>query len=587
MEPNSPLLLATPSPPLAPPPPPPPPPSATPATRKTEAMDLDFVKRKPRFPKLASHTKLVKDKRSRQNISYALFFPLHAQFWTEKVPGTQVLPLSVLYVLYAAALFAELGWGSGSRYEELAMPLVLLLVYSVLLARASSASESGEAPVFEVQSPPPPPSFAQGTSSSGSSKKKKPASSNASSSDYSEESSSSDDDGEEPGADKEDSIGKRNKSVVSVRRSLLLLGSTGSGAAVHIGEEDKPPLRTRSSEDAVDGVKILHWSTVTGHAEKMLLTPVQIRIELEEKCLQRDMRDKTDFYFKLAVVGAVALGLCPVLFRGWKFGGGVVVGREMLDAVVGHTFREQATCAVCAVAAGFLSWVILNHIAGAVDTFERRYLYAKYFSWLTSSRKAQRAGLPYFRLHKVEAIKVWLSLRSRRTELDLEQIGPYKASDVLAHFLFTSAIVVVGFVAFRAMQQFDNNGVPATLQDWVVLVWAVLLSVYVQRITSLANKAQERFSNTSVLLTEELNIHMHLLRKPNKKEELQACNQMLKVAGSLIKELEGNKNKKGGGHGEAFVLDPMLYSIIRVVFLSALGALSSDLLGFRVRIWKI
>jgi hypothetical protein len=42
----------------------------------------------------------------------------------------------------------------------------------------------------------------------------------------------------------------------------------------------------------------------------------------------------------------------------------------------------------------------------------QRYLHAKYFSALTSSRRARRYGLPHFRLHKVANIKMWLSLRS-------------------------------------------------------------------------------------------------------------------------------------------------------------------------------
>jgi len=155
-------------------------------------------------------------------------------------------------------------------------------------------------------------------------------------------------------------------------------------------------------------------------------------------------------------------------------------------------------------------------------------------------------------------------------------------------------IFLVGAVAIRALQRVSNQDSssgevshplnPSSLNDVMLMVWAGLLSMYVQRVLSLATKAHEKFSNTSVLLTEELNIHMRLLRKPHKKDELTACNQMLKVANSLIKELEGSKTKKGSG---GLVLDPALYSIIRVTLLSALGALSSDLLGFRVRMWKL
>ena len=41
-----------------------------------------------------------------------------------------------------------------------------------------------------------------------------------------------------------------------------------------------------------------------------------------------------------------------------------------------------------------------------------RFLYAKLFSHLTSSRRARNSDLPHFRLNKVRNIKTWLSVRS-------------------------------------------------------------------------------------------------------------------------------------------------------------------------------
>ena len=51
---------------------------------------------------------------------------------------------------------------------------------------------------------------------------------------------------------------------------------------------------------------------------------------------------------------------------------------------------------------------------GCIFLFFRfqRYMYAKFFSSLTSTRRARRNKLPHFRLHKVKNIKAWLSLRS-------------------------------------------------------------------------------------------------------------------------------------------------------------------------------
>lgn len=51
-------------------------------------------------------------------------------------------------------------------------------------------------------------------------------------------------------------------------------------------------------------------------------------------------------------------------------------------------------------------------LAVAERTFKQRFLYAKLFSHLTSSRRARKSELPHFRLNKVRNIKTWLSVRS-------------------------------------------------------------------------------------------------------------------------------------------------------------------------------
>jgi hypothetical protein len=375
-------------------------------------------------------------------------------------------------------------------------------------------------------------------------------------------------------------------------------------------------LLSQSMDDLLDAVKSVHWSA-TG-PEKVFLTPGQIREELERKIYELRFSES---YRHFAFTGAIGVALIPIAFRTYLFGGSLYcrfVSLPMLHEV----FTIPTYCETCtsqgllqdigtslsqifgtsifdilgvvtsAVSTCVLAWILLGSVAGTVETFKRRYMYAKYFSKLTSSRKARRAGLPYFHLHKVDHIKVWLSLRSRRIELDRECLGPYPASDTVAHFLFMVAIFLVGVVAFRAIQNASGSpnkqggaSILSSMSDWLLFTWAFILAVFVQRIMMLASKTHERFQNTSVLLTEELNIHMRLLRKPEKKEELNACNQMLKVAAALIKELEGGKAKKG--MAGTLILDPWLYSIVRVVLLSALGALSSDLFGFRVRLWKI
>ncbi|XP_062323368.1 protein PHTF1-like [Osmerus eperlanus] len=70
-------------------------------------------------------------------------------------------------------------------------------------------------------------------------------------------------------------------------------------------------------------------------------------------------------------------------------------------------------------------------------------------------------------------------------------------------------------------------------------------------------------------------------KKPNKKEELNIVNNVLKLATKLMKELDIPFRLLG------LTVNPLVYNITRVVILSALSAVVSDLLGFNIRLWKI
>lgn len=59
-----------------------------------------------------------------------------------------------------------------------------------------------------------------------------------------------------------------------------------------------------------------------------------------------------------------------------------------------------------------LTFLFFFLLAVAERTFKQRFLYAKLFSHLTSSRRARKSELPHFRLNKVRNIKTWLSVRS-------------------------------------------------------------------------------------------------------------------------------------------------------------------------------
>ncbi|XP_061639693.1 putative homeodomain transcription factor 1 isoform X2 [Phyllopteryx taeniolatus] len=181
----------------------------------------------------------------------------------------------------------------------------------------------------------------------------------------------------------------------------------------------------------------------------------------------------------------------------------------------------------------------------AERTYKQRLLFAKHFSHLTSARKAKKSEIPHFRLKKVQNIKMWLSLRS---------------------FL-------------RLLQ--SHKTFLDSLTNWELMLWASSLVLFLLRLATLGSETNCKYSNSSVLLTEQINLYLKIEKKPNKKEELNIVNNVLKLATKLMKELDMPFRLLG------LTVNPLIYNITRVVILSAVSAVVSDLLGFNIRLWKI
>ena len=271
---------------------------------------------------------------------------------------------------------------------------------------------------------------------------------------------------------------------------------------------------------------------------------------------------------------------------------------DILSVAIGQTVQERVVCMCTAVSASFLSMLIFRGLCIAENTYWRRFLFAKYFAALTSSRRARKANLPHFRLHKISHIRSWLSLRARRNARVRQ--GPHRAGDSIAQSSVTLTVCLVGVVGLQIVSTIsggENNGdapIPASralgkaadgFEEWVLFLWTAVLCIYMMRFMNLASKTSQKYRNNAQLLTEQLNLYLRMLRKPEKQEELKTCNHVLKIASQLIKELEGDDAKKK--RWQKALLNPFVYSLVRVVLLSALGALSSEVLGFRVRLWKL
>ncbi|XP_061742002.1 putative homeodomain transcription factor 1 isoform X1 [Nerophis ophidion] len=210
----------------------------------------------------------------------------------------------------------------------------------------------------------------------------------------------------------------------------------------------------------------------------------------------------------------------------------------------------------------------------AERTYKQRLLFAKHFNHLTSARKAKKSEIPHFRLKKVQNIKMWLSLRSF-----LRRRGPQRSVDVIVSTIFLLALSISFIICAQLLQ--SHKTFLESLTNWELMVWASSLILFLLRFATLGSETNCKYSNSSVLLTEQINLYLKMEKKPNKKEELSIVNNVLKLASKLMKELDTPFRLLG------LTVNPLIYNITRVVILSAVSAVVSDLLGFNIRLWKI
>ncbi|XP_055995096.1 protein PHTF1 isoform X1 [Sorex fumeus] len=221
-----------------------------------------------------------------------------------------------------------------------------------------------------------------------------------------------------------------------------------------------------------------------------------------------------------------------------------------------------------------LTWMFFFMMCVAERTYKQRFLFAKLFSHITSARKARKYEIPHFRLKKVENIKIWLSLRSY-----LKRRGPQRSVDVVVSSIFLLTLSIAFICCAQVLQghkTFLNDA-----YNWEFLIWESALLLFLLRLASLGSETNKKYSNVSILLTEQINLYLKMEKKPNKKEQLTLVNNVLKLSTKLLKELDTPFRLYG------LTMNPLIYNITRVVILSAVSGVISDLLGFNIRLWKI
>ncbi|CAK8694965.1 protein PHTF2-like isoform X2 [Clavelina lepadiformis] len=283
-------------------------------------------------------------------------------------------------------------------------------------------------------------------------------------------------------------------------------------------------------------------------------------------------------YYVLGVVFSVLISLLPLIYRLFqqkKLEDIVESPASAIAIVLGeNNINMTIVVALVFLQRLFITAMFFVMLCTAQQTFRKRLLYSKYFTHLTSSRRAKKSLLPHFRLNKVQNIRVWLTLRSY-----LRRRGPQRSVDVIVSSAFLCFICLLCFVTVQLMHSSDLFVSSLMCCDCVVLMLA--LALFILHFITTGVKINEKYSCISILLTEQINLHLQTERKPHKKEQLQRANNVLTLAAKLIKEIEEPFNIYG------LAMNPILYNITRVVLLSAFSGVLSEMLGFKLKIWKI
>ncbi|KAK2521850.1 Phtf1 isoform B [Columba livia] len=175
-----------------------------------------------------------------------------------------------------------------------------------------------------------------------------------------------------------------------------------------------------------------------------------------------------------------------------------------------------------------LTWMFFFMMCVAERTYKQRFLFAKLFSHITSARKARKYEIPHFRLKKVENIKIWLSLRSY-----LKRRGPQRSVDVVVSSIFLLALSIAFICCAQVLK--GHKTFLSAAHNWEFLIWEAALLLFLLRLASLGSETNKKYSNISILLTEQINLYLKMEKKPNKKEQLSLVNNVLKLSTKLLK----------------------------------------------------
>ncbi|XP_017069457.1 protein phtf [Drosophila eugracilis] len=356
------------------------------------------------------------------------------------------------------------------------------------------------------------------------------------------------------------------------------------------GELDITPTTILNPHSSLDRISCTIWDQ--RDAKKAQLSVLEIASCIIERV---DSMGETNDYIYIGVVFSFLLTLIPIFCRLCE----VTIGSDaekaseisylylpqllwekssasfftLLGFAFGDTQWERTVLALGFVQRLCLTLILFIIFAVAERTFKQRFLYAKLFSHLTSSRRARKSNLPHFRLNKVRNIKTWLSVRSY-----LKKRGPQRSVDIIVSAAFIVTLLLLAFLSVEWLKDSVHLHTHLTLE---ALIWSITIGIFLLRFMTLGQKIQHKYRSVSVLITEQINLYLQIEQKPKKKDELMVSNSVLKLAADLLKELETPFKISG------LSANPYLFTTIKVVILSALSGVLSEVLGFKLKLHKI
>ncbi|CAH0483002.1 unnamed protein product [Peronospora belbahrii] len=566
-----------------------------------DLIDFDLIKGSALF-----HTKPTSHDRKlvQEGFTRALFVPFHAKFWSHKPWFYQTA--TALYLLHLVAMciyiFHHKATSPHNSFEVF-FPIFLLLLVAIGYGRVSSALQMPDIvdPACKILSPVVKQAMenvcgsdsdnSHLTSGLGSALAESENSDGTDSDEESGHSSSSSDE-----SNPNDAMFPHTSSSAPSSPKRVLRRSLGKPP---MSLPPRVPLGMRLERDdqfARRRVTVCVWEEGSPVKRAMSITELRDTILAKVKATPVRM-----FYRKVAELSAIVLALVPIALRcatKCQEYNCLTVTQEPLDMLMWITqlskelsvdrlcmhSQELASGASiisisCMLSTYYLASIIFAALADAEVTYHRRFLYAKCFTALTSSRRSRLANLPHFRLKNVMNIKAWISLRGGRTWLKRQ--GRQRAADEIVSTSFLIILVLLVVMGMQAVSDGSGSLAAESIVGIEVAIWCMLCSVFMLRFMMLGSNINKKYQNTSLLLTEQMNVYLRLLAKPHKKEKLLVSNNVLKLACKLLKELN-SPNKVSG-----LTMNPLLYNITRVVVLSAFSSTASDFFGFKLKLWKL